>query len=126
VSPTYDKFPRQEYAVSIDFGSSPERTEALIKTVFSEIEKLKASGPTVQQVADVKEGLLRDFEQSTKQNGYLVNQMSLRYQFGEDLKEFFSIPDLYRKLDAAAIQAAAKTYLDTNNYVKVTLFPEKK
>ncbi len=126
VSPTYDKFPREEYAVSIDFGCSPDRTEALIKTVFAEIEKLRASGPTAQQVADVKEGFLRDFEQSTKQNGYLVNQLSLRYQFGEELKEFFSIPDLYRKLDAAAIQQAAKTYLDTNNYVRVTLFPEKK
>ena len=30
------------------------------------------------------------------------------------------------KLDAAGIQQAAKTYLDTTNYVEVTLLPEKK
>jgi zinc protease len=126
VSPSYDKFPRQEFSVSIDFGANPDRLEALIKTVFDQIELLKKTGPTDQQVADVKEGLLRDFEQSTKQNGYLLNQISLRYQFGEELKEFFGIPDLYRKITAATIQDAARLYLDTNNYVRVTLMPEKK
>ena len=87
---------------------------------------LKKNGPTEQQVADVKEGLLRDFEQSTKQNGYLLSQISLRYQFGETVKEFFSIPELYKKVSAATIQNAARTYLDTDNYVRVTLMPEKK
>jgi zinc protease len=126
VSPSYEKYPQQEFSISIDFGANPDRLNALIKTVFDQIELLKKTGPTEQQVADVKEGLLRDFEQSTKQNGYLLGQISLRYQFGETVKEFFSIPELYKKVSAATIQGAARTYLDTNNYVKVTLMPEKK
>jgi zinc protease len=117
---------RQEFEISIDFGASPDRLETLIKTVFDQIELLKKMGPTDQQVADVKESMLRDFEQSVKQNGYLLNHFSLRYQFGEDLKEFFSIPELYKKVTAATIQDAAKTYLNANNYVEVTLLPEKK
>ena len=36
--------------------------------VNSEIEKLKASGPTAKEVADTKETFLRDFESNTKQN----------------------------------------------------------
>jgi zinc protease len=126
VGASYEKYPRQEFEISIDFGASPDRLENLIKTVFDQIELLKKTGPTEQQVADVKESMLRDFEQSTKQNGYLLNQISLRYQFGEDLKEFFSIPELYKKVAAATIQDAAKAYLDTGNYVRVTLMPEKK
>jgi zinc protease len=126
VGPSYEKYPRPEFEISIDFGASPDRLEALIKTVFDQIELLKKTGPTDQQVADVKESMLRDFEQSLKQNGYLLNQISLRYQFGEDLKEFFSIPELYRKITGAMVQEAAKTYLDTSNYVRVTLMPEKK
>ena len=70
--PGYSKFPREEYSLSIDFGSSPDRTEELVKSVFREIELLKTKGPTDKQVADVKELLLRDLETNSKQNGFLL------------------------------------------------------
>jgi len=34
-------------------------------------------------------------------------------------------PDYYKKIDKAMIQEAAKTYLNTNRYVEVMLFPER-
>ena len=34
--------------------------------------------------------------------------------------------DYYNKITPALVQQAAKKYLNTNNYVKVTLFPETK
>jgi zinc protease len=48
----------------------------------------KANGPTDQQVADEKETLLRDFESNSKLNNYLMNQISLRYEQGEDRRRF--------------------------------------
>ena len=36
------------------------------------------------------------------------------------------VPDFYRRIDAATIQQAAKLYLDTARYVRVSLVPEKK
>jgi zinc protease len=126
VSPSYEKVPAQEYTLQIDFGCAPDRTDALVKRVFDEIEKFKSAGPTEKQLADVKEKLLRDFETNSRQNGYLLTNISIRYEFSEDLKDFFTIPDLYHALTAATLQQAAKTYANTNNYVKVTLFPSKK
>jgi zinc protease len=125
-SPGYQKIPNPEYSISIEFGSNPQRTEELIKRVFEEIEKFKANGPTEKQVTDEKETLQREFETNIKLNNYLLSQIYSRYQFGEDISGLWNIPDYYRKLDAATIQQAAKTYLDTKNFVKVTLFPEKK
>ena len=122
----YGKFPKPEYSISIEFGSSPDRTDDLIKRVFEEIEKFKASGPTEKQLNDEKEALLREFETSSKQNGYLLTQIQARYYNGEDPAGVWLIPEFYNKLDAATIQEAAKLYLDTKNFVKVTLFPEKK
>jgi zinc protease len=122
----YLKFPNQEYSITVQFGSAPQRTEDLIKRVFEEIEKLKANGPTEKQISDEKEALLREFETNSKLNGYLLNQIYLRYQNGEDPAGLWNIPEYYKKLDAAMIQQAAKTYLNTNNFVEVTLFPEKK
>lgn len=122
----YAKYPKQDYSISINFGSSPERTEDLIKRVFQEIEKFKTEGPTEKQLADEKEALIREFETNSKQNGYLLNQIQLRFYHDEDPGGIWAIPDFYKKLDAATIKEAAKTYLNTNQYVKVTLFPEKK
>ena len=77
-------------------------------------------------MTDEKETLQREFETNSKQNNYLLSQLSAKYQLGEDPTGISNIPESYKKLDAAAIQRAAKQYLNTNAYVKVTLLPEKK
>lgn len=122
----YLRYPRSEYTISIQFGSSPDRAEALVKRVFDEIAKFKAEGPTEKQLNDEKEALLREFETNSKQNGYLLNQIMLRFFHDEDPAGIWQVPDFYKKVDAATVKEAANTYLNTNSYVKVSLFPEKK
>jgi zinc protease len=126
VSPNYSKVPREDYSVSIEFGCGPDRTESLLKNVFEQIDLLKTKGPTDQQVADVRQALLRDVETNMKSNSYLLSQIAVRYEFGEDLTSLFALSDYYNKLTPAMIQDAASTYLNTKNYVQVALFPEKK
>ena len=70
--------------------------------------------------------MLRDFQTSSKLNNYLLAQISARYENGEDPTGVWAIADYYQKRDKAMIQQAAKTYLNTNGYVEVMLFPEKK
>jgi zinc protease len=126
VSASYDKVPQPDYSVSIEFGCDPARTDELIKRALAEIEAFKAKGPTPEQLNDVKQSLIRDFETNSQQNGYVVSQVSAKYEYNESLDTFFHITDLYKAIDAKAIQDAFKAYFDTGNYVQVTLFPEKK
>jgi len=123
---SYQKFPKPEYSITIQFGCSPDRTDDLIKRVFGEIEKFKAEGPTEKQLNDEKEALLREFETNSKQNAYLLNQIAQRFNNNEDPAGLWLIPDFYKKLDAATVKDAAKQYLNTQSFIKVTLFPEKK
>ncbi len=125
-SASFQRIPNPEYSITIDFGSAPERADELIKRVFQEIELLRTKGPTEKQVADEKEAMLREFETSSKQNNYLLSQIVSRYQNGEDPAVLWTLPEYFTKLDGAMIQQAAKMYLNTTNYVKVTLLPEKK
>jgi len=122
----YQKFPKPEYSITIQFGCSPDRTDDLIKRVFGEIEKFKAEGPSEKQLNDEKEALLREFETNSKQNAYLLNQIAQRFNNNEDPAGLWLIPDFYKKLDAATVKDAAKQYLNTQSFIKVTLFPEKK
>jgi zinc protease len=121
----YTKFPEERYTFTINFGCNPERTEELVKAVFREIENIKVNGPTEKQVNDAREAQLRDLETNMKLNNYLLTQIYFKYQQNEDLKDFFSLPEHYKKLSAAMIHDAARNYLNTGNYVQVTLFPEK-
>ncbi len=120
------KIPNLEYSVFIQFGCDPQRADDLITRVFQEIEQLKTKGPTEKQVNAEKEALLREFETSSKQNGYLLAQIIQKYQYGEDPAGLWKIPEYYNKVDAATIQEAARTYLNPKNYVRVILVPEKK
>jgi zinc protease len=122
----YLQIPVPEFSVNISFSCAPERTEELIKAALQQVELLKTAGPTEKQVTDAKEKLLRDLETNRKQNNYFVTQLSLRYQYSEDLATLFSLEELYKQLTPAMIQEAAKQYLNPANVVKVTLFPEKK
>jgi zinc protease len=117
--------PQSRYDITIGFGCDPERTEELVKTLFREIDTLKAKGPAEKEVSDAREALLREHETALAQNSLLVAEISARYEVSEDPQEFFDLPRAYEKLTSAAVQDAARTYLDTNNYVRVTLYPEK-
>jgi zinc protease len=123
---SYSRVPRSAYTLVIDFGSDPGRTDELLKAVRAEVDALRKTGPTERQVNDVREAMLREYETSMRQNGYIMSQISFRYQFGEDLRTVFTLPDFYNKVTTATIHEAAKTYLDTGNVITVTLFPEKK
>jgi zinc protease len=126
VSGSGQKIPLPEFQISIRFGSDPQRLDSLVKRVFEEIDKLKTGGPAEKEVTDEREAMLREFETSSKQNGYLLTQIAGKYQIGEDVSGVWEAPEVFKKLDRDSIQAAAKSYLNTQNYVKVTLLPEKK
>ncbi len=125
-TPNYQKIPNPEYMISIQFGCDPARAESLVARVLQEIDQFKANGPTDKQVNDEREALLRDFETNAKQNGYLLTQLVVKYQFAEDPAGVWDVPNYYKKVDAAMIQQAARTYLDGKNRLTVVLFPEKK
>jgi len=125
-SPSYARYPISTYTISIGFGSDPKRLDDLIARVYEEIEKFKAEGPTEKQVTDEREALLRDFETNSKQNSYLLAQIQARYQNNDDPAGVWAMPEHYKKIDAAMIQKAAKTYLAGANRVQVTLVPEVK
>jgi zinc protease len=125
VDASADNVPDQEFNVTIDFGCDPQRTEELVKSVFRDIETLKAKGVTEQELGDTREGLLRQHESDLAQNNHLVAEIVARYREGQDVAGFFTLPAAYQHLTATAIQEAAKKYLDTGNYVRVTLLPEK-
>ena len=125
VTPNFQQWPRGEYRVTISFACDPARLDTLVSALFREIEQFKRTGPSTGQVADQRLALARDLETNSRSNSYLLNQLTYKYQYGEDPAEVFRLPQFYDLITPVAIRDAAQMYLDTSRYVKVTLQPER-
>jgi len=120
------KFPKPEYRVRIDWTCDPARVDTLVKRVFEEIAGLKATRLTPDQMTRVRDVLARELEKDSEDNGYLLNQLARRYEDRDgDAAGASQLPQI-AALTGDAIQSAAERYLDTGNYVKVTLLPGSK
>ena len=64
------RIPRPSYALTVSFGSAPERVDELATAVFAEIDSLKARGPSAAELAEGKEIYLRQHEADLKPNGW--------------------------------------------------------
>ncbi|HYT76413.1 MAG TPA: insulinase family protein [Vicinamibacterales bacterium] len=123
-----EKFPKPEYSLRIDWTCDPARTADLVQRVFQEIEYVKNTPLDRGQMAVVREVLLRQFEANSRENGYLLNQISQRYAEGDaaGLAAAVNLPGRLGTLTADDVQQTARTHLKSDNYVIVTLLPERK
>ena len=137
VGSTFSWRPEGQYRLSITFGSDPERADELLEAVYGEIERLKGSPPTEDEVNDVREAQRRTWETNQESNSwwlnvldgryrYLLDQSDGRYPSGDVLLE--TLPTYGAALEAltpAGIQELALRYFDLDNRVRVTLLPEE-
>jgi zinc protease len=120
------RYPKPEYTFIIEYGSSPENVEKLSKSVLQVIDSLQRLGPTAAEVEKVREQISRAREVEVKTNSYWVGNMVARDRAGEDISGLGAAYDaLLRGLTAAQMQDAAKRYLNTGQYMKFVLLPEK-
>jgi zinc protease len=127
VNPDTEKVPRPTYSVRIEWTCDPARTAALVQRVFDEIAFVRNTSISPRQLTAIRGGLLREYEQNSQDNRYVLGQIARAYEDGD--AEHAAVerqPQLIASLTSDAIEQAAKTYLDTRSYVKVTLMPETK
>ena len=124
VSGRLEREPDQEYQVSINFGSAPDRADELAAVVFEEIERMKTDGPDAETVGKVRETQRRNKESNLRENSYWLGQVRRFDSAGIDLAEIPSY-DLIDTWSAEQLQAAAALYLRLDQYAKFVLQPEE-
>ena len=117
-------YPDPEYRISIAFGSAPERVEELTKTVYDQIDSLMTYGTTEKYLVKVKQIQRREREIGLKENGYWLNNLWFYDYHGEDLHSILKYDEFVNDLSLDDIQKTADRYLNTDNIVRVVLYPE--
>lgn len=125
VSSAATREPTPRYSVTISFGADPQRLESLTKTVFEQIDKLKKAPPTAEELSKVRETQRREWETNLKRNAYWASQIAARDRIGEPLGDILTFPQRLDTATPAMLQSAAQRYLRVDNYVRVSLYPER-
>jgi zinc protease len=122
------KFPQPTFTVRIGWTCDPARTNSLVDRVFEEIRFVQRTALTDAQMTRIRSAMLRNVEQASEDNSYLLNEIVRTYQDGEADRLASALDPIegIATLTSDAILEAARTYLNEQNYVKVVLMPETK
>lgn len=126
VIPSYSRYPREEFSLSISFGCNPDRVDELIRVVFFQIDSLKAFGPSEIDIKKIQEIQRRDYEENLQRNGFWLDALSNAYFYKIPFTSILEYPKRIQRLSRHAIRDAARLWISTENYVQVVLLPEKK
>ena len=118
---------RQEWQLTISYGSAPAQADTMYAAVRQVLDSLRRVPPSAEEVERVREQQRRTLEVQRKQNGYWLNAIRSRVEYGDRL-EGIGADDEGRiaGLSAEMLAAAARRYLGEENRARFVLLPEEK
>lgn len=127
VSVSFDNpLPLKGYgAMVIQFGSAPENVDKLVNAAMAEIERLKAQGPSLEDVNKVKELERRELETNARQNAYWLGSLQTVHMLGWDPVGIARRADRTEKLSPELLHAIFQKSFPMDRYTLVTLKPER-
>ena len=77
------RIPRPEYRLQIDWTCDPARAQSLIQRVMAEVDSVRQTLLLPEQLSRVRTLLTKDFEKKSEENGFLLGEISRRYDDGD-------------------------------------------
>ena len=95
VEPVFSKYPTAEYQISIGFSCDPARVDALTAAAWKVIQDFTFRGPSSNELAGARRELDRELETGFQSNADLLNAMTTKVEYAEDVAEVFNLRPLY-------------------------------
>jgi zinc protease len=125
MSGSMNKYPYNNYSLSISIPCGPENVDKLIAAALAEIEKVKTAGPSEADLSKVKETWKQQYLVNIKDNTFWARQLLQSVELGSNPAGVLSYEKKVDALTPKDIKEVANKYLDAKNYVQVVLNPEK-
>lgn len=122
-SGSLSKIPYQYASLGISIPCSPDNADKLVAAAVAEIKNIQENGVSEEDVAKAQEIYKRDKEKRLEQNGYWLGALKNCYIYERDFNTIQSFK-LMDEITPEAIQRVAKNYINSDEYIKVVLYPE--
>jgi len=119
------QFPEPVYNIVINWGTNPDLVDTLSKTVFLEINKLMANGPTAEDMVKIKETTIRERETNEKQNNFWSSSLDFAWNNKQEMLTFDEFKQLIASISSEDLKRAANQYFTPENYLRLVLLPEE-
>lgn len=123
--PRYDKLPNASATMLVYYPCAPKNIEKATSATLSIFNKIETQGPTDVNLFKAKEELLKKHETNLRENKYWLSTMESYYFNNIPFTEFNKIDNTINSITKDDIKNIAKKFLKTDNYVRVSLVPEK-
>lgn len=119
------QFPKEKYMFRVIFGCDPNSVDVLTDALFAEINNVKENGLDEKYLSKAKEIQKNEFDKNLRENKYWLNELKAMYFNNSSEYKLLGYNDMVENVKVDDIKKMANRYLNTDNYVKVVLYPEK-
>ncbi len=123
VQKNYQKYPRENYSLTIAFGCAPENVDKLVKATFDVIKKMQSEGPDEKVLAKAKETFIRERESAVRENSYWLNKLDDVTFLGSKIIPVEEYNKAVNAITPGQVREAAKKYITLDHYVYGVLKP---
>ena len=117
--------PYSRYNLNIKFPCGPENVDSLTVAAMEVIRDIQENGVTEEDLNKVKETQRRDMEVKWKENGYWMGLLKAYHINEYDYDDLSWQDKRIEELTSKDIQKVAKKYINTDEYIRVSLYPEE-
>ena len=123
--PRYEKLPTASTSMVVYYPCAPDNIEKASSASLAIFDKITKQGPSDVNLFKAKEQLLKKYETKRRENKYWLDVIKSHYFNNIPLSELNEIDKTINSITKDDIINAAKKYLKTDNYIRVSLVPEK-
>lgn len=120
------KYLQQRFGLIISFDCAPQNVEKLIASAQDEVNKMRASGPSADNLQKFKAARKVALQTGATNNGFWLDYLASQEMNKESLTEFFDYDAALNKVTAKSVQEVAAAFIQDKNYIRLVLMPEKK
>lgn len=121
------KYPEPTYRLGVQFSADPNRVDELVRASFEVVQDVRVNGPDADTFAKAQEQVRRNYEETFEQNRFWLTILEyyLALNLDESPDELLAYESEIAALSIADLREAAQTYLHTDRYAGVVLYPAR-
>lgn len=120
-----DKFPREEYKLSIQFDTDPAKADKLKGIVYNEIQELFAKGVKMDDLNETKKNFIKERQENLRKNTYWVNAINQHYVYNKTMMKPEAYDKLINSITKEKVEKFAKKYFAKPAKIEVVMSPKQ-
>ena len=126
VSPSFSKYPKNEYSLTINFGCDPNRVDELVAEVRRQIDTLVSKPIEATYCERIHKIMANELQVNLRENKYWMSELEDAFWNDLDPVSIDQASSLINSISPSTVFSAAKEYFNPKNCVQVVLYPAKK